>query len=131
MKYVGEDKDTADVLVSLQHTITMANKIINDEIQVLVDDFNKIDEEIKEIKQGETLEDEDTRSNESTDENIEKSEDNIESDKEVKSEVEQTEETTESTDENVETEETQEPNSDEENRSFDISYYRNKMKEKL
>lgn len=131
MKYVGEDKDTADVLVSLQHTITMANKIINDEIQVLVDDFNKIDEEIKEIKQSETLEDEDTRSNESTDENIEKSEDNIESDEEVKSEVEQTEETTESTDENVETEETQEPNSDEENRSFDISYYRNKMKEKL
>lgn len=134
MRYVGEDKDTAEVLVSLQHSITMANKIINDEIQVLVDDFNKIDKEVKEYQNNErSLEDSETL--EKPDELCKDNEDKSETkDKESNSEEDSAEETTEEKDKSEEKpkseefEESEEDKKDE--RSFDLSAYRQRVKER-
>lgn len=128
MRYVGEDKDTASVLIALQHSITMANKIINDEIQVLVDDFNKYDSEVKELK----AENEDVRSLE-----VEETSDvKTEEVEEVKTETESTEEAievpTEKVEEKIEeTEKVEEvKEKTDENRSFDLSAYRAMIKER-
>lgn len=142
MKYVGEDKDTAAVLVSLQHTITMANKIINDEIQVLVDDFNAIDSQIKgssdeEDTRSENVEEvvetaEENKEAENIEENVEEKEnveENIEEN--VDNNVEENDEKLdEKVDENVE-ETVEEKVNEDENRSFDLSYYKQRLKNKL
>ena len=132
MRYVGEDKDTASVLVSLQHSITMANKIINDEIQVLVDDFNKYDSEVKEMKEAEGVRSLETE----TQKEAETVEEKVEEATEVKVETETTEEATEETTEEVEekveeTEKVEEVETKtEEGRSFDLSAYRAMIKER-
>ena len=132
MRYVGEDKDTASVLVSLQHSITMANKIINDEIQVLVDDFNKYDSEVKEMKEAEGVRSLETE----TQKEAETVEEKVEEATEVKVETETTEEATEETTEEVEekveeTEKVEEVETKtEEGRSFDLSAYRAKIRER-
>lgn len=128
MKYVGEDKDTATVLVSLQHAITMASKIINDEIQVLVDDFNKYDSELKSIQSdSEVLE---TNSLKTEDVEIEvRNEENVDEKPETTEEVVETKEVVEEKVETDETEKVEEVKTDE-NRSLDLSKYRNQIKER-
>lgn len=130
MRYVGEDKDTAEVLVSLQHSITMANKIINDEIQVLVDDFNKQDNEVKEYKNEQASNDErnleDSEDVEKTEESDVESEENVEislSEEELKDEVEKEKE-------EPKEDEPKEPESEKDERSFDLSSYRQRVKER-
>ena len=116
MKYVGEDKDTASVLVSLQNSITMANKIINNEIQVLVDGFNEIDSEIKTKKEVENTDNEVVNET-SDDEN--RSDDNVE-----------TSETSEEK-HNVENKEVVDNTTEDEHRSFDLSSYKKRLKHKV
>lgn len=124
MKYIGDDKDTASVLVALQHSITMANKIINDEIQVLVDDFNKYDSEAKEMKEAEGV-----RSVETETQEAETVEEKVEEATEVKVETEATEETTEEVEEKVEETEEVETQA-EEGRSFDLSAFRKRIRDR-
>ena len=139
MQYVGQDKDTASVLVSLQNTITMANKIINDEIQVLVDDFNSVDAAIKAEAEAqaqiETVDETISAEGRNKDEVIENSE-VTEENKEVVETNNQTVEQTEviEKDETVQTiteEKTDETVEKDENRSFDLSSYKNRLKNQI
>jgi len=133
MQYVGQDTDTAAVLVSLQNTITMANKIINDEIQILVDNYNEADAAIKAanndtVEEGieeELQEDTEGIDPDSTMETNSLKTEEVEIEKRNEEPIKSEEETKT---EEVKTEEVKVEDSEE--RSFDINKYRSRVKEK-